>query len=256
MGSIFAIARNSWKELYRKKDFYVFFILLIIFLLVLLNETFFDVPGISRFFKDVGFSLLWLFSLIIAVTFSARQIPTEISTHTIQPLLAKPVSRWQVLSGKFWGSTLAAIFSFSVFFIIFVLIARLKGEGVERMLIFQSYLFGLLFLSLVCAVSIFLSTFLTISANVTISILLYFFMSWFGEYLRAQILFPQKILAFFYNLTYQILPHYEFYDLRMRMVHGWEPLPLWVVSSVFLYTLIYVSFILMLGYLKIRKKTL
>ncbi len=256
MGSILALAKNSWREVYRKKDFYVFFILLVIFLLVLLNQTFLNVPGISRFLKDVGFSLLWLFSLVIAVTFSARQIPTEISTHTIQPLLAKPISRWQMLLGKFLGSVSAAIFSFTIFYIIFILISRLKGEELEWALFFQAYLFGLLFLSLVCALSIFFSTFLTISANVTISILFYVFMSWFGEYLRVQILSPQKILAFIYNLSYQIFPHYEFYDLRMRIVHDWEPLPFWVVSAIFFYTLIYVSFILTLGYLKIRKKSL
>ena len=256
MGSIFAIAKNSWKEVYRKKDVYVFGILLLVFLIVLLNETFFDVPDISRFLKDLGFSLLWLFSLIIAVTFSARQIPTELSTHTIQPLLAKPVSRWQMLLGKFLGSSLASIFSFTIFYLIFAVITQLKGEGIGRVLFFQTYFFGLLFLCLICAVSIFFSTFLTISANVTITILIYFLMTGFGEYIRVQILSPNTLYAFFSNLIYQTLPHFEFYDLRMRIVHAWEPLPIWVVSTVFLYTLIYVYFLLLLSYLKIRKKVL
>jgi len=256
MGSIFAIAKNSWKEVYRKKDFYVFGILLLVFLIILLNETFYEVPDISRFLKDLGFSLLWLFSLIIAVTFSARQIPAELSTHTIQPLLAKPVSRWQMLLGKFLGSALASVFSFTVFYIIFAVITQLKGEGIGKILFFQTYLFGLLFLCLICAVAIFFSTFLTISANITIAVFIYLFMTGFGEYVRVQILSPHTLYAFFSNLLYQLLPHFEFYDLRMRIVHAWEPLPTWVVSAVFLYTLIYVCFLLLLSYLKIRKRVL
>ena len=256
MGNIFAIAKTAWKEVYRKKDFYAFFILLVILLLILLNETFFEMPGISRFLKDIGFSFLWLFSLIIAITFSARQLPNELTTLTIHPLLAKPISRWQMLLGKFLASSLAAIFSFTVFYIVFLLTSYFKGEGVAPVLLFQSYLFGILFLSIVSAVSIFFSTFMTLSANVTISVLLYFFMSWFGESLRIQILSPRKIFAFLANFLYQILPHYELYDLRMRIVHGWEELPFRVVSMVFIYTLVYLSFILTLAYLKIRKKSL
>ncbi len=256
MRSILALSKNCWKEVYRKKDIYVLFVLLVIFLMVLLNENFFNVSGVSRFLKDIGFSLLWLFSLIVGVTFSARQIPVEISSHTIQPLLAKPLSRFQMILGKFTGSALAAVFSFTLFYVFFSLISQLKGEGIGEVLFFQAYFLGVLFLCLVCAMSIFLSTFLTVSGNVTVSLLIYIFMSWFGENIRIQILSPQTFIAFSSNLVYQFLPHYEFYDLRMRIVHGWEPLPFWVVSVILIYTVIYVAFLLMLSYLKIRKKSL
>ena len=47
-----------------------------------------------------------MWSLVIAIGTAARQIPAERENRTIFPLLAKPVSRWQVILGKFFGETL------------------------------------------------------------------------------------------------------------------------------------------------------
>ena len=108
MRQICVIARNTMTALVRKKDFYVFLIMLVILLLLLSTQSFFNIDDISRFVKDVGFVFTWLFSLIIAVTFSSKQLPEEIGAHTVLPLLAKPVSRGHLLTGRFLGSLSAS----------------------------------------------------------------------------------------------------------------------------------------------------
>ena len=75
MNAVWIIAQNTIKALVRKKDFYVFFIMLLALLTCLISGTFYGVNDITRYVKDIGFFSIWFFSLIIAVTFSAKQLP-------------------------------------------------------------------------------------------------------------------------------------------------------------------------------------
>ena len=256
MRQIWTLAKNTWKEAFRKKDFYIFVIFLIIFLVVLSFENFFNVPGISRYVKDLGFSITWFFSLIIAVTFSARQIPSEIESHTIYPLLAKPVTRIHMILGKFFGAVIASGLAFSIFYILLALVSRMKGEGIRPMLFIQSYICGVLFLSFISALSICLSIYLTLSANVTISFILYFFIVWFGDRFQSLLVLSNKIASFIYNILYYLIPHFEFYDMRIRVAHSWEPLPIAVILAIFLYTVCYVFFLLLIAHIGFRRKRL
>jgi len=256
MRQIWTLAKNTWKEAFRKKDFYVFFIFLIILLVVLFFENFFNVPGISRYVKDLGFSIIWLFSLIIAITFSAKQIPSEIESHTIYTLLAKPVTRIHIILGKFFGAVIASGLAFSIFYILLTLVSRMKGEGIQPILFIQSYICGVLFLSLISALSICLSIYLTLSANVAMSFILYFFIVWFGDQLHSFLVLNNKIVSFIYNILYYLIPHFEFYDMRIRVVHSWEPFPIGVISAIFLYTICYVIFLLLVAYTGFRRKRL
>ena len=60
-----------------------------------------------RYLKDVCLLLIWISSLVIAITTTARQIPAERESRTIFPLLAKPVRRGELIVGKFLGCWLA-----------------------------------------------------------------------------------------------------------------------------------------------------
>ena len=121
MRTILCLAGGMVKELLRKKDFYVLFILMIVLLVFLSLQTFFDVEGISRYIRDLGYTLVMLFSFIIAVTFCAKQLPSEIASGTIYPLLAKPVSRFKVVLGKFCGGFIVSAVSFTLFYGIFAI---------------------------------------------------------------------------------------------------------------------------------------
>ena len=83
MREIWVIACHTVKALVRKKDFYVFFLMLLVLLAFLLSENFFGITDISRYIKDVGYFFLWLFSFIIAVTFSAKQLQEEFRTRSV-----------------------------------------------------------------------------------------------------------------------------------------------------------------------------
>ncbi len=256
MKKVLIIALYSLKELTRKKDFYVFFILLGILMAFFYTESFFGAANVSSYLKDIGLSILLLFSIIITLSFSAKQLPAEIESKTIYSLLSKPVSRTDVILGKFTGSLFISLGSLTVFYLFFVIAVYLKDPGTPALIFIQIYIFSIFLLAMLSTFSILFSLFLTISANMTVTLCLYFLTYWFGAKLRDLLLDPHRTFAPVLTAVYYIMPHFEFYDLRIRLVHGWDPVPLWVMSSVTIYTLLYTSALLWISSVLFAKKDL
>src|SRR5215831_9552678 len=126
MSKIFALAGVVIKELYRRKDFYVLFVLTALLTFAAGAMNFFHDEKIIRIVKDVCLMLIWISSLVIAIVTTARQIPAEREARTIFPLLAKPVSRGQVIAGKFLGCWMACGVGLLVFYLFFGLISGSK----------------------------------------------------------------------------------------------------------------------------------
>jgi len=256
MRQIWVIAQNTIKALVKKKDFYVFLMMLLVLLVLLSSENFFGVKDASRYVKDIGYFCLWTFSLIIAIIFSAKQLPDEMDSKTIYLLLAKPVSRAYVILGRFLGSILATSLAYTIFYLLFIAITLLKGEGIAFSLIIQGLVFGICFLSVVCAVSIFLSLCFTLSTAIVLSFIIYFSVMWLANGLRVISLSTTGLKSYLLTFAYYLIPHYEFFNLRVRLVHSWEAVPLWVFSSIVLYTCVYTGIVLYLSYLRLNKRIL
>jgi ABC-type Na+ efflux pump permease subunit len=126
MNTILAIAGVVIKELYRRKDFYVLLVLTFVITGLLGMINFFNDPTIVRYLKEICLLLIWISSLVICITTAARQIHAERENRTIFPLLAKPVSRWQVILGKFTGCWLACGIALLVFYICFGIGSELR----------------------------------------------------------------------------------------------------------------------------------
>src|SRR5471030_817800 len=103
MRTIFALAGVVIKELYRRKDFYVLFILTIVICVVMASVNIYNDNEIIRYIKALCLLLIWISSLVIAIATTARQIPAEREQRTLLPLLAKPLTRTQLIVGKFLG---------------------------------------------------------------------------------------------------------------------------------------------------------
>ena len=103
MNTILALSSVVIKELYRRKDFYVLFVFTAVITLLMGSVRFFHDDKIIRYLKEICLLLIWISALVVAIGTAARQIPAERENRTIFPLLAKPVSRAQVILGKFAG---------------------------------------------------------------------------------------------------------------------------------------------------------
>ncbi|MDP8299580.1 MAG: ABC transporter permease subunit [Candidatus Tantalella remota] len=256
MRAVFAIVSAMMRELIRKKDVYVLFIFLIVLLTILACQNFFQIEGISRYVRDFGYTAVMFFSFIIAVTFTARQIPAEIEARTIYPLLAKPLSRYTLIFSKFCGGAVVSVLCFILFFTVYGLFCFFGVEGVDPVLFVQGLIFGILCLCLVSALVVFLSTFMTLSANVTVSFLLFMLINGFSGPLRNTVLLTRGIASSAAGVVYYLLPHFDFYDLRIRITHAWDPLPMWLIFSVTAYTVFYCFMLLFFAGAIFRRKRL
>jgi hypothetical protein len=100
MNTIWALAGIVIKELYRRKDFYVLFVLTALITVAAGMVNFFDDPKIVRYVKDICMLLIWISALIIALVTTARQIPAE-------PFFHGWPSRSRA-DNSFWGNFSAA----------------------------------------------------------------------------------------------------------------------------------------------------
>jgi len=241
MKKILTIASGVVKELFRRKDIYM--ILVILFVVIVYTGTFSigGEKGFYRYFKDIGISLTCLLSIIIAVSFAARQIPQEIESKSIYPLLSKPVSRWGFIAGKFFGVWLISAASFTLFYFVFLVSIALKGDNsTSAMVLLQGYYLQILLLSFLTALTILLSLFLSTAANIGVTMLFYFGSNWFGVTIPG----------------YALLPHLEFFDIKDKIIHSLSPVPGWVILFLTIYTVCYCLLFLFLADVVFKKRNL
>jgi Cu-processing system permease protein len=241
MRNIIVLAEGVIKELIRRKDFYLIFALLLIMIFYSATISFGGETGFTRYFKEIVISLAYVFSVIIAVTFAGRQIPQEMETKTIYPILAHPVSRGEFILGKFFGVLLISVISFSLFYGTFIisLVAR-RDFSTPPELLLEGYVLQICLLSFFTSLTILLSLFLSTTATIGIAILVYFATSWFGATFPGYIYFP----------------HPELFDIKEKIIHTWDVVPLWVMSFLVIYAMIYTGFFLSLAHLSFRRRNL
>jgi ABC-type transport system involved in multi-copper enzyme maturation permease subunit len=94
--------RGVWLQALRRNEVYVVVILLALYLLgaLLLRIVGIDSAQAARFAAGLGLELGSMLGSLLVIVTGARQIPVEIEQRTIYPVLARPVTRAQVLLGK------------------------------------------------------------------------------------------------------------------------------------------------------------
>src|SRR6266700_4152742 len=169
MSKIFAVAAVVIKELYRRKDFYVLFFLTVLITGLMWAMNFFHDDHIVRFIKEICLALIWVFALVIAITTAARQIPFERESRTIFPLLAKPIARWQVMLGKFFGCWLAAGVALIVFYFFFGMVSASRDHTLPVSAYLQAFWLHWQLLGIIVAMTLLGSvTFTAPSSNMTV----------------------------------------------------------------------------------------
>lgn len=255
MRKVWTVARATILEALRRKDLYVLLILTVVIIGGAGMINFFGTRGLQKFLKDISFTVINIFTIIIAVTVTARQIPYELESRTIYPLLAKPISRLHFLLGKYLGALIMSAFTLLVFSTIF-LVTLILFQATTDWIFVQAIFLRFLSLMLIVALVLCLSLFVTQSANVTISLLLCIGASIIS---RSITLIYEKLDPFFQTLAaalYWILPHLDLFDLSKKVVHNWPPIPLYILMMLTIYAGIYTFVFLTIGLLRFRRRML
>jgi Cu-processing system permease protein len=220
MNTILALAGIVIKELYRRKDFYVLFVVTAVITLVMGSVSFFNEEKIVRYLKDTCLLLIWFSSLVIAIGTAARQIPAERESRTIFPLLAKPVSRAQVIAGKFVGCWLACGIALAVFYVFFGAVTGIKEGHFPLAQYFQAFWLQWSALGIVVSMVLLGSVvFSAPSANATISFAAVAGILILGSHLNRVAATEPRLFGLLLSVLYFLIPHLEwFYNVRERLV--------------------------------------
>ncbi|MFO7821030.1 MAG: ABC transporter permease [Lentisphaeria bacterium] len=249
-----AVATTAILELFRRRDVYVAVILALVVILPLASVNIFGVEGIVRYLRETTLLLVWLFSIVIVITNAARQIPGERQRRTILPLLSKPISRAELMLGKFTGAATAASLTLLLFYAGYFLLTAFKSGHWGGLVLVQAVILHILFACLLTAMTLFGSMLLTPSANITVCLLIAGGMMLYGGNLSQMAINSPAPASWGLWICHFIIPHFEFFDLRLRLVHNWPALGGWTMLTVCLYALLFTAVFLMAAVITFRKK--
>jgi Cu-processing system permease protein len=250
-----AIAAVVIRELYRRKDFYVLFVLTALITLVLGSVNFFNEPKIVRAMKELCLFLIWLSSLVIAIMTAARQIPAERENRTLFPLLAKPVTRSHVVLGKFLGCWYASGLCLAVFYVFFALISGAREHAWPMANYFQCFTLHWFMLGVVTALSLLGSiVFAAPSSTNTITFVIVATILLLARHLNKVALSMSEPLQTLVYAFYFTIPHLELFDVRDLIVHDWATIPWLVWLGALGYAAVYAAIFLAATCWVFRKK--
>ena len=256
MNNILAVAGIVLKELYRRKDAYVLFILTALLCLIMASANIFHDHKIIRYLKEICLLLIWVCSLVIAITTTARQIPLERENRTLLPLLAKPLTRTEVLLGKFFGCWGACGLVLICFYTFFGALAASREQHWPLVNYLQAAGLHWAMLAVVIAFTLLGSlVFAAPSSNAVIGFVAVTFILVLGRHLNKVALhLPEPRRSILYGLYYA-MPHLELFDVRDLIIHNWPPIAWKVCGLAAFYALAYATAFLIVACLVFRRKT-
>jgi ABC-type transport system involved in multi-copper enzyme maturation permease subunit len=257
MNVVFALAGVVLKELYRRKDVYVLFFLTGLITLVLASMSFFHDDKIVRYLKDMVLLLIWVSALVIAIGTTARQLHAERENRTIFPLLAKPVTRAQVILGKFVGCWLACGVTLAVFYFFFGTVTGLREHTWPVALYLQGFWLQWSMLGVVVGLVLLGSVVFTApSSNATICFIVVAGLLFLGGHLNQVALQQPEPLRTIVYTIYFLIPHLEWYDVRDLLIYDHNPVAWLDCLLAFVYAWLYSALLLLATWLVFRRKAL
>ena len=222
---IFTIARNVFYEVVRDRILWIigFYALLLVAAMQLLPQ----IAGATeeKMILDFGLAAMNVLGLIVAIFIGTGLVNKEIEKRTVLVLIAKPISRSEIIAGKHLGLSAVLASLITAMTIIYIVLLQLRQIPYPLGSILLASLYLFLQLCLVCAIAIALGVF---TSSVLATLLS------FGVYLMGNL--SQDRVSFgrlsknpgLENLTrnlYLVLPDLSRLDLKNQAVYGSEALP-------------------------------
>lgn len=251
-----ALVRLSLLELWRRNDMFVLLLLALVLLVPLSMARPFGVQGAVRYFDEAAYLLIWAFSVFVSLGVGIRLFAAEFANRTIYPLLAKPVSRGQILVGKYLGAVIAGWSSLAFFYVLFAVSSGLRGGDGLSLCLLQAFVLHAAFVALAVATAVLVSLLVTPSAGATLCAILFPAMFFFGRNLPEYAETAGGVGGFLMRAVYWVAPHAEFFDMRQRVVHHWGCVDGIVFVAVLGYALAYVALLLLGGCRLLNRRSL
>ena len=251
------IARTVWLECLRRKDFYVLLILIGFFVVGIVVVHVVGIANVatSRFLMSFGLLLSYALAAILTAVTAARQLPGEIEKGTVQPLLAKPVSRSEVVMGKAFAVSVVACASLMIFLLFSWLPApKLPGQHVSMFL--QLTALRMLALCLLGIFTITLSLYVPAIVAVLISLTTFFvapiLVNLIGQAVGNAWRFGGKLV----HRVLAVVPDFSLFEHSERYVQGGSPMPIGSLFAVLGYGITLAAFFYLLSVRSFKRMSL
>jgi ABC-type transport system involved in multi-copper enzyme maturation permease subunit len=254
MRRIYTIAANAFRETVRDRILYG----LIIFALIVLPGSrlviSLSVGQEIRILKDFGYGAIALFGLLIAVTSGTALLFKEMDKRTIYVLVAKPVRRWELVVGKYFGLLSTLLLAFLIMGVTLLLTLWLLGGKPDGLFFLTiAGLFGQL--AVITAVAMLFSTVTSPALSAVFTFCLYV-AGTSADQLR---LFADRMPGMFLKAAAKgasyLIPNLQNFNFRTESIHGLpaDPARIWLMLA---YAVLYIAFILTAACLIMEHKDL
>jgi len=209
------LMRTVWLQVLRRKDIYLLGLVMILFgvAAVIARILGLETREMHQFVAGLGYTLgSWVCGLLVIIV-ASQQMPAELESRTIYPILAAPVRRSQVLWGKFFPTIIIG----AGMFLLCVAITYLTVERFplqSRIVLFQAIVIKVISFGALAMMLIGLSLYCPTSVTLISGLVLYFMGGVFVKVLSGKN--PHLLL----NLVpdFRLMHHFE------RYVSGGPPL--------------------------------
>ena len=258
--TVLRIAANVFKESVRDKVLYaiVLFAIVIIGASLLLGQL--TAGQEVKIVKDLGLAAISLFGHFIAIFIGIGLVSKEVEKRSIYALLAKPMSRAELVLGKYVGlvSTLTVnvvVMTLALIVVLAIYAATVEPQiragweapAVDPALATAAFLI-LAELAIVTAIAICFSTFTSpvLAAAFTVGLVIAGHFS--ADLKNFESVVDSRLAAWLTRALYYVLPNLAPFDVKAQVVHAQPVAPMYVLLTTG-YGALYVSALLLLAVL-------
>ena len=249
------IAINVFRESVRDKVLYnlVLFAIMLMAASYLIGQL--TAGQDVKIIKDLGLAATSIFGLFIAVFIGIGLVSKEVERRSIYSLLAKPITRYQLVLGKYCGLTLTlavniAVMAAALYAVLASMVWGLPpaarfvwdAPALDPALM-KAVLMIFVELMLVTALALFFSTFSSPMLSAALTFGLYVAGHFSGDLRNFQQVVDSPAAARFARGLYWVLPNLAQFDIKSDVVHGVH-VPIGYMAMTAAYAGLYIAILL------------
>ncbi len=250
LGRIFVLATNVFREVVRDRILYIigFYALILAAAIRLLPEV--AATTEHKIFLDFGMAAMSVLGLIVAIFVGTGLVNKEIEKRTVLVLIAKPISRFEFITGKHLGLSAVLALLITVMTAIYLVILQFGNISYPLGSILLAALYLFFQLSLIIAVAIVLSVFTSSVLATLLTFAVYLMGNFSRDLVELGRLSRNPGLQSITQGLYLVLPDLSRLDLKNQAVYGPDllPDPLTLIANA-AYGLFYTVLLLMIAIL-------
>jgi ABC-type transport system involved in multi-copper enzyme maturation permease subunit len=209
---------------------------LVLFAILLIASSFFlgqlTAGQDVKIIKDLGLAATAVFGLFIAIFIGIGLVSKEVERRSIYALLAKPISRQQLVLGKYAGLVLTLAVNVAVMTVaLYAVLAYMTwttaaplqtawdAPGIDPRLLKAVFLI-FVELMLITALALFFSTFSTPLLSAVLTLGLYIVGHFNADLRNFESVVESRTAAWLARGLYHLLPDLSAFDVKTQVVHG------------------------------------